>query len=55
VIEMFAWPMYVLSAFAVTPVAIISDANVCRHSCRVIGLSDFGSNKPKPALQSGIR
>src|SRR5689334_6450512 len=32
-----ACPMYVASAFAFTPAAIISDAYVCRHSCSVIG------------------
>jgi hypothetical protein len=31
--------MYVESAFAFTPAAIISEANVWRHSCRVIGFS----------------
>jgi hypothetical protein len=30
------WPIYVLSALAFTPAAIISEANVCRHSCSVI-------------------
>jgi hypothetical protein len=34
--------MYELSAFAFTPAAIISDANVCRHSCRLTGSSAFG-------------
>jgi hypothetical protein len=34
--------MYVESAFAFTPAAIISDAKVCRHSCRLIGSSAFG-------------
>ena len=29
-------PMYVESAFAFTPAAIISDANVCRASCNPI-------------------
>jgi hypothetical protein len=33
--------MYELSAFAFTPAAIISEANVCRHSCRLIGSSAF--------------
>ena len=36
---MFAWPMYVESAFALTPAAIISDANVWRHSWSPIGVS----------------
>ena len=34
--------MYELSAFAFTPAAIISEANVCRHSCRLTGSSAFG-------------
>ena len=33
---MLEWPMNVCSALALTPAAIISDANVCRHSCSVI-------------------
>jgi hypothetical protein len=32
---MFACPMYVESALAFTPAAVISDANVCLHSCNV--------------------
>jgi hypothetical protein len=40
VIAMFACPMYVESAFALTPAAIIMLANVCLHSCGVIRSSD---------------
>jgi hypothetical protein len=35
--------MYVESALALTPAAIISDAKVCRHSCKVIGVSPSAS------------
>jgi hypothetical protein len=39
VIEMFAWPMNVERAFALTPAAIISEANEWRHSCNVVRFS----------------
>ena len=39
-----AWPMNVESAFAFTPAAIISEANVWRHSCSVIRLSPAASH-----------
>jgi hypothetical protein len=39
VIVMDEWPMYIERAFAMTPAAIISEAKVCRASCRVIGSS----------------
>jgi hypothetical protein len=41
VIAMLACPMNSLSAFTFTPAAFISDANVCRASCRPIGWSCF--------------
>ena len=34
---MLEWPMYVDSAFALTPAAIIKEANVWWHACRPIG------------------
>jgi hypothetical protein len=36
--------MYVASAFAFTPAAIISEANVCRDSCSPIGRSPTASH-----------
>src|SRR5438046_207744 len=50
---MEAWPMNVESAFAFTPAAIISDANVWRHSCSPIA-SSFAASHALPARARAV-
>jgi hypothetical protein len=53
---MFACPMYVLSAFALTPAAIISDAYVWRASCSVIrsSFAAFHASSARFVLAAGL-
>src|SRR3954452_13085041 len=48
--------MYEASAFAFTPEAIISEANVCRHSCSEIGSSNcrFAAARSSFALRHAV-
>jgi hypothetical protein len=48
-----AWPMNVESVFAFTPAAIISDANVSRHSCSPIRASCDASHA-RPARRATV-
>lgn len=47
--------MYELSAFALTPAAIIKLANVCRHSCKAMGFAFFQAVRARLLTFDGVK